>query len=322
MSKRYPMPIPFGWFGVGYSDELKAGESKPLKYFGKDLVMFRTESGAVKVLDAYCPHLGAHLGYGIGDKAGQGGAVQGETIVCPFHAWRFNGEGECVEIPYAKNLPPKVQGKQCLTSYPVVERNQGIWVWYHPQGIAPTYEVVARDEMSDPNWSPLEKYEWVINCHTQEVSENQVDRAHFQYVHKVLGMPESELSFDGVNISGIQRLQMATPQGTVNGAIYTNGVGAGQGWIRFEGIAETFLNSMVAPIDEGSVHVRFAFSQPMKNGKKPQGGVEAAIIADIVKQLNEDIPIWEHKVYRDQPILCDGDGPIAKYRKWFSQFYA
>ena len=38
--------------------------SPNLRYFDQELVIFRTESGAVKVLDAYCPHMGAHLGYG------------------------------------------------------------------------------------------------------------------------------------------------------------------------------------------------------------------------------------------------------------------
>jgi hypothetical protein len=46
-----------------------------------------------------------------------------------------------------------------------------------------------------------------------------------------------------------------------------------------------------------------------------------ALIAEIVRQVQYDIPIWENKLYRESPILCDGDGPIAKYRKWFSQFY-
>jgi 3-ketosteroid 9alpha-monooxygenase subunit A len=41
----------------------------------------------------------------------------------------------------------------------------------------------------------------------------------------------------------------------------------------------------------------------------------------IVHQVNQDIPIWENKVYLEEPTLCDGDGPIAKYRKWFKQFY-
>ena len=47
-----------------------------------------------------------------------------------------------------------------------------------------------------------------------------------------------------------------------------------------------------------------------------------ALIAEIARQVEQDIPIWEHKICRPTPILCDGDGPIAKYRRWFSQFYA
>ena len=38
-------PIPFGWYSLAYSDELQRGDVKPLRYFGRDLVLFRTESG-------------------------------------------------------------------------------------------------------------------------------------------------------------------------------------------------------------------------------------------------------------------------------------
>jgi hypothetical protein len=79
---------------------------------------------------------------------------------------------------------------------------------------------------------------------------------------------------------------------------------------------------MITPISAESVHVRFAFSQPLKNGEVPKGGVEGAIIKDIIKQIGEDTPIWENKIYRPLPVLCDGDGPIAKFRKWYGQFYA
>ena len=74
MSDRIPMPMPFGWFQVAYSHELGVAESMPLRYFDTDLVLFRTEGGEAKVLDAYCPHMGAHLGYGIRDQAGGGSA--------------------------------------------------------------------------------------------------------------------------------------------------------------------------------------------------------------------------------------------------------
>jgi 3-ketosteroid 9alpha-monooxygenase subunit A len=35
----------------------------------------------------------------------------------------------------------------------------------------------------------------------------------------------------------------------------------------------------------------------------------------------EDVYIWERKLYRPQPLLCANDGPIAKLRRWYMQFY-
>ena len=45
MSQRYDLPIPFGWFVVALSNELSVTEVKPLHYFDRDLVLFRTQSG-------------------------------------------------------------------------------------------------------------------------------------------------------------------------------------------------------------------------------------------------------------------------------------
>lgn len=35
----------------------------------------------------------------------------------------------------------------------------------------------------------------------------------------------------------------------------------------------------------------------------------------------QDFPIWEHKRFRAQPALAEGDGPIAEFRRWAAQFY-
>src|SRR5437660_599117 len=65
MSSRFPMPpFPSGWFRVATSADVSRGAVKPLRYFGKDLVVSRGEDGKAHVLDAHCPHMGAHLGYG------------------------------------------------------------------------------------------------------------------------------------------------------------------------------------------------------------------------------------------------------------------
>ena len=318
IKKRYHLPVPHGWYFVAYADEIKNGESKPLAYFGNDYVLYRSEDGKPIILDAFCPHMGAHLGHGINEEQGQGGRVKGDTIICPFHAWRFNAEGYCVEVPYAKDIPPKARGKQCLKNYPVVEANKVIWMWYHPTGAEPMWDVDVFDEIKSDEWTELNRYVWTIKTHTQELAENGSDPAHFLYVHQVAEMPEWELNYDGFRAEGIQQSKFKTPQGVVNGAIHNKTLGPGIATTRFTGICETFLMGMPTPLSSEATELRFAFTQPKSS---TDSAVSRAIIRDICGQVEEDQVIWENKCYREAPVLCDSDGPIAKFRKWYSQFY-
>src|SRR5689334_11852890 len=93
---RYPT-FTNGWFQVAWSCELAAGQVRNLKCFGAELVLFRGHGGVASVVDAYCPHLGAHVGIG--------GRVVGDCVECPFHGWQFDGGGACTSIPYANKIP-------------------------------------------------------------------------------------------------------------------------------------------------------------------------------------------------------------------------
>ncbi|MCZ6830163.1 MAG: Rieske 2Fe-2S domain-containing protein [Gammaproteobacteria bacterium] len=325
MNKRFDMPYPYGWFQVALSQDLAAGESRPLRYFGEEMVLFRTEDGQAKILDAYCPHMGGHLGYGIRKEPGQGGEVRGDTIVCPFHGWRFNGEGQCEEIPYATHMPPRVADKQCvMKSWPVQERNQMIWMWYHPHNEPPHYEVEAVEEFDPENgeWGEMEIHTFKVKTHCQEMAENGADPAHFRYVHGVAEFPASSMGFDGGHRrQGKVDAPMETPRGVVDGSIEFVCNGPGQSYTRFSGICETVEMGNVTPIDEEYVEYNAIFIQPRADEESASAGVARAIIKDICRQIEEDSIIWEHKLYREKPMLCDGDGPIAKFRKWYSQFY-
>ena len=92
IEKRFPFDAyPRGWFQVAYSREVDSGQVVGLHYCGRRLICYRGASGTPYVLDAYCPHLGADIAVG--------GAVAEDCIVCPFHGWRFDGAGQCVEQP-------------------------------------------------------------------------------------------------------------------------------------------------------------------------------------------------------------------------------
>lgn len=310
MAENFPFPIPTSWYAVAYSEELEAGRALPLSLLGRELVAFRGEDGAASVLDAYCPHLGAHLGHG--------GEGVGDRIRCPFHHWEFDGRtGACVHIPYAKRVPQAAR----VRAYPTVERNGAVFAWYHPNDEPPSFEIPELPEVDSADWSTPDRYEWTIRSQIQELGENGVDSAHFRYVHGALNVPVAEVEVDGAVRRNLQRVELKTPRGEVQGAIDSRVFGMGFSTTRFTGICETLELAYSTPIDAQQLRIRYAFTQPRVGGEDPKGGVAAAIIRDIVKQMNEDVPIWEHKVYQERPLLCDGDGPIPEYRRWCRQFY-
>ena len=128
---------PTGWFQIAWSDEIGVGDVHTMKYFGQEMIAWRAESGQLTVMNAYCEHLGAHLGFG--------GIVAGEVLQCPFHGWQWSHEGRNVCIPY-EDRPNR--GRRIKT-YPVTERNASVYIWHDELGRDPTSrEVAGRAEVS------------------------------------------------------------------------------------------------------------------------------------------------------------------------------
>ncbi len=306
--------FPFGWYPFMLAKDLAVGEVKPARYFARDLAVWRGEDGQVRMVDAWCRHLGAHMGHG--------GKVHGNLLECPFHAWRYDGEeGVVKEIPYAKAIPPQVKRK-CTRTWHIREANQWLWVWYHPEDEAPLYEVAHLPEASDPDWTPYDIVEWKIFGSLQNMAENGVDFAHFKYIHGTAELPTSELSWGEWDRCGIVRAKMGTPKGMVDGAITSNSIGPGQAWVRFTGICETLLVACIIPVEQDELQVIYCYTQPKSQAEGPMAGLARAIIKDVNKQLDQDKVVWDRMRYEPNPIICDGDGPIPHFRKFYSRFYA
>ena len=172
-----------GWYLISWSGDLQPGAVVPLRYFGKDYVLYRGEDGAPVLLDAHCPHLGAHLGYG--------GRVEGNDIVCPFHAWRFGANGRCTEVPYATRIPPRA----AVIAYPVQEHSGMILSYFDPEGAEAGYQVPVIEEVEHSAWTPLQRAQIEIATHPREVIENIADLAHFMPVHNTL-IDDFEVTID------------------------------------------------------------------------------------------------------------------------------
>jgi nitrite reductase/ring-hydroxylating ferredoxin subunit len=308
---RFPFPpYPNGWFRAAYSSELPVSGVLPLAWFGRDLVLWRDEAGAPHLLDAHCRHLGAHLGVG--------GRVEGNGIRCPFHAWKWDGAGRCIDIPYAKRIPPGA----AMRSWPVCEKNGIVFVWHHAQDEPPAYELPDLPMVGAPAWTPLEIRRWRVHSRWLDMNENAVDRVHFQFVHGTRGIPEGTVEMEGHVLRCHNPAKLATPRGVVEGAIDTTDYGPGLQVVHLTGIVETIMVNTSTPIDDETTDTSFAYTVNTAGDEKKARGVGAAIIRDLEKQMNEDIPIWEHKAYLSQPALCDGDGKFGVYRKWMRQFFS
>jgi len=296
---------------VAYSNELAPGEVKPLEYWGRGLVLYRTDGGEAVLLDAYCPHLGAHLGYG--------GTVEGSDIRCPFHAWEFGTNGMCTKIPYGTTrISPKAKVKQWVTR----EINGLIMAWFHPNEEAAHFEVPEIPEWASDKWTDYTIRSWKIRSRNQEMGENAVDSAHFHYLHGTKNIPASVAQVDG-HILRVDAPTVSTNKyGDVEGMIHVEMHGFGFTTTRFTGIVETLLVNSVTPIDEEYLDVRFSFLVKKLSDRGSTETIGKLYTAEIERQLEQDIPIWENKIYVRPPILSDGDGPIGKYRKWCKQFYA
>ena len=77
---------------VADAEQLK---DKPLavRFFAHDFALYRGKSGRVVMLDAYCPHMGTHLARNETSYVVQDGAIEGDSLRCPYHGWRYGPDG-------------------------------------------------------------------------------------------------------------------------------------------------------------------------------------------------------------------------------------
>jgi len=326
------MQVPFtwrptGWFMVGWSADFASGTAKPLKYFGGDQVAYREASGELHILDAHCPHLGAHLGHG--------GKVKDDCVVCPYHGWGYGPDGVNRFIPYEDR--PNVS--HSLKVWPLVEQHGCVWVWHDPVGGPPRWEmpdlftmlpeVPGSEEMYYPPYPTLSvKYE-SEPVHPQITLENAPDTVHFEHVHGATVTPRLlEFEVDGPFYRSIGGFPVPTADGGQRMALknYSTACGVGGSHTVFVGSNYHYrLVFYTTPIDDTTSDMFYSIWWPREPGDS--GDVPPAHIVERVKQqflttLWDDLEIWRYQVYIETPAFAQQDArPYGALRKWAKQFY-
>jgi nitrite reductase/ring-hydroxylating ferredoxin subunit len=302
---RYPFgPFPTGWYLAIESAALAPGAVVPLTLFGRELVAYRPDDGGNAVIvDAHCPHMGAHLGYG--------GVVDGDGIRCPFHAWRFGPDGRCNDVPYGPDRQPPRVG---VGAWPVHETSGLVLIHFSESGAAPTWTMPDLAEWGEPGWVGYETVGWRIRMHVQELAENVPDTAHFAVVHEVPGTPDAIVEVDGA----VYRQRSIVAE---TGEMFTQQTAYGLGLVWLHTASNIVFLTATTPIDAEYCDLRLLFLVREEAGAAEMSPRNRAMIDSIAENTSRDVPIWEHKVYRDKAPLVAGDGPIRTLRHWARQFH-
>jgi nitrite reductase/ring-hydroxylating ferredoxin subunit len=317
--------LPSGWFVVATSDELPAGATLTTTFMAEELVLYRTASGEARAVSPFCPHLGAHLG--------RCGTVVGETIRCDFHHFRFGADGGCVGTGYGTKPPPSAR----LAVRHLLEQNGLILVHHDHEGRAPTWTPPLLDERG---WSPLVRHRFSLRGHPQETTENSVDIGHFSAVHgysdvRVL----RDLRTEGPYLHARYAMRRAAgPLGRWGVRVSTEFdvhlYGLGYSFVEVEVVPygvrlRHFVFSTPTEPDRIDLRIAVSVLAPFGDGIMSNlvGRPFASTLANIVgvmyvNDVGQDVRFWEHKQYVPRPALAEGDGPVAGYRRWASQFYA
>jgi len=163
---------------------------KAVRVLGQDLVLFRNAQGAWGLLDRDCPHRGADLSFG---------RNEGDGLRCPFHGWKFDVTGACLETP-AEPAGSKLCERVRQRSYPVLEKSGILFAWLGEEGAAPP-PFPDFDCFAAPS-SHTFAFKGLWNANWLQAFEVGIDPAHPSFLHRFLN--DEALAGIGDNAAGKQ----------------------------------------------------------------------------------------------------------------------
>jgi len=312
--------FPRGWFMIARSADL-GNVPMALRMFGRDLALYRGESGAPHLLDAYCPHMKAHLA---AEQTSTECArrIEGESIRCPYHWWRFGPDGRCNHVPYFDGtIPPAAR----IRAYPTQERFGCIFAWHDPEEQAPDFDLPEIGEWDDPAWM---RCDWddlgTLAVHPQEITDNLVDARHFGPIHGQR-IAYFESVFDGVigrqYSGGGHETMVATDEGVMDVDAFYQGPGLLVA--RYAGDTDAVQLVFHTPKEDGVTQVWHGLLTRAQ--ATPPSAEDIAInqqYHDVgLAAFSQDFAIWQSKAPAVQIMRMPGDGPFHRCRAWYRQFY-
>lgn len=164
------------WYVAEWSAAV-ADKPVQVRMLGQDFVLWRDEQGKINCASDVCLHRGGSI---------SGGFMRGDYVACPYHGWRFNGDGQVMYIPSeGPDFTPPDRAR--IDAYPTQEAYGMIWVFLGDAPEEERFPLPEFPEYADPNWKAITD-EWHWKAETARIVENGIDIAHVSFVHPIFGM--------------------------------------------------------------------------------------------------------------------------------------
>lgn len=175
LMRRYWQPLALlDEFDPRFDPRMATRPLKAMRLLGQDLVLFRDAQGHFGLLDRDCPHRGADLAFA---------RHEGDGIRCPFHGWKFDTTGRCLETPaepVGSTLCPRIQQR----SYPVRVQSGVVFAYLGPEDSTPP-ELPAFDAFTAPATHSF-AFKGLWRCNWLQAFEVGIDPAHPSFLHRYL----------------------------------------------------------------------------------------------------------------------------------------
>jgi phenylpropionate dioxygenase-like ring-hydroxylating dioxygenase large terminal subunit len=319
------------WYPIAKSEDVVTYEPHRTQVLGQKLVAFRDTEGVAHVLSDVCIHRGAALGKGW---------VKGNSVVCPYHGWQFDGDGKCTHIPTldVKKIPARAK----VDSYPVQEKYGIVFAFLGdlPEEQRPPLREIP--EYDQEGWRANRLVVFELNAFYERSIENGLDPSHNEFVHPAQGSPGMQPDFRQKPLDmkdspwGSEFLVRFENRLTATRAFTDENrevpeVTAGSGyvgpkqmitWIRFSEEQMFTQYFFEAPIDENHtriffVNMRTFMLEPENDGRLVK--VNLTVAQEDIDLLEELDPVGTPDNPTEE-VLVPSDGAVISYRKFLKQW--
>jgi phenylpropionate dioxygenase-like ring-hydroxylating dioxygenase large terminal subunit len=163
------------WYMATLGSQVRRSGLRHQVLLGEPVVVGRDRDGKVFALRDICPHRGVPL------SAGR--VLSDNTVECPYHGWRFRGDGQCAAIPSLVGGEPIEAAKIKVRSYPVREQDGLIWIYMAAPGRETAPPRGEPPRVGVPNARPRWHESQLFRCGIDHAVIGLMDPAHAPYVH-------------------------------------------------------------------------------------------------------------------------------------------